>query len=122
MTNGRQKGKRGELELCAELRRVLNINFRRSKQYCGDSGDSDLVSDELPQLFIECKRVEKLNLDSAVEVAVAQSKGKTPAVFHKRNRSDWLVTVRLNDLRAFMKILSDLPHGGSNGSEEGMVS
>ena len=123
MKNGRQKGKRGELELCAELKRVLNINARRSKQYCGDSGDSDLLSEDVPGLFIECKRVEKLNLDSAVEVAVAQANGKTPAVFHKRNRKDWLVTVRLDDLRAFFGVMTAaLSHGGSNEQGKGVVS
>ena len=122
MTNGRQKGKRGELELCAELRALLNINVRRSVQYCGDSGDSDLIAEEAPGLFIECKRVEHLQLDKAVEVAVEQCKGKVPAIFHKRNRKDWLVTVRLSDLRAFVKVMSEtLSQGGCHEQGEGVV-
>lgn len=58
----------------------------------------DLVG--LPGIHIECKRVEKLNVPQAMEQAVRDA-GKfhdgAPALFHRRNRQPWLVTMRLED-------------------------
>ena len=52
----------------------------------------------LPGIHIECKRVEKLNLLDAVSQAVRDAaKGLLPAVFHRRDRCEWLVTMRFVD-------------------------
>ena len=51
-----------------------------------------------PGVHIECKRVERLNILDAIAQAVHDAKdGLFPAVFHRRNRSEWLVTMRLSD-------------------------
>ena len=91
----REKGKRGEREL-AGLLREYGYDCRRGQQYCGVSGDADVVG--LPGIHIECKRVEKLNLLDAVLQAVRDAaKGLLPAVFHRRDRCEWLVTMRFVD-------------------------
>lgn len=65
---------------------------RRGQQYCGSNGDADVVG--LPGIHIEAKRVEKLNLRAAVEQAKSDARPKElPAVFHRRNREEWLVTM-----------------------------
>jgi len=103
--NSRQKGKRGELELCQKLREVFGWDVRRSVQYCGDAGDSDLIAVQAPSLFIESKLVQNLNLHKAMSLAVQQAGGMTPAVFHRKDRTEWLVTVRLEDMREFVSLM-----------------
>ena len=94
--NSRHKGKRGELSLAHELEKY-GYECRRTAQYCGKTGDaSDVVG--LPGIHIECKRVEKLNIDNAIDQAVRDAReGEMPTVFHRKNRRPWLVTMRLED-------------------------
>lgn len=96
--NSKQKGKRGELELAHELKKYGYTDVRRTVQYNGKVNDSaaDLVG--LPSIHIECKRVEKLNIEQAMEQAVRDhADGEMPAVFHRRNRGEWMVTMKLDD-------------------------
>lgn len=91
--NSKQKGKKGELELVHKLQQ-LGFETRRTAQYNGKEQGSlaDLVGIE--GVHIEAKRVEKLNLDNAMEQAVRDSKdGEVPMVFHRKNRKGWLVTM-----------------------------
>lgn len=101
--NSRQKGARAERLLAKTLRDYGYENARRGQQYCGANGDADVVG--LPNIHIECKHVEKLNIYNAI----AQSKhdardGELPAVFHKKNNCNWLVTMEMKD---FMKIYGE---------------
>ena len=97
--NSRNKGKRGELEL-AKILRECGYNCRRGQQYCGSSGDADVVG--LPGIHMEVKRVERLDLPAAVAQAKRDARPEElPAVFHRKNRGEWLVTIRLED---FMEI------------------
>lgn len=100
--NSRNKGAAGERELAAVLREY-GFDARRGQQYCGANGDADVVG--LPGVHIECKRVEKLNIDNAMEQAISDSKNdEMPAVFHRKNRKKWLVTISLED---FMKLYKE---------------
>lgn len=100
--NSRNKGAAGERELASKLR-DYGYKARRGQQYCGANGDADVVG--LPGIHIECKRVEKLNLYDAMAQSVHDSKeGEKPAVFHRKNNHEWLVTLRLDD---FMKLYGD---------------
>ena len=96
MVNGKQKGKRGELELAKKLNEH-GFTTRRSVQYNGkaDDGQADLLG--LPGIHIECKRVERLNIDEAMEQAINDAKAEMPTVFHRRNGKKWLVTMLLTD-------------------------
>lgn len=96
----REKGKRGERELAGHLR-DYGYDCRRGQQYCGRSGGADVVG--LPGIHIECKRVERLNLHDAMDQAVRdtgalpEEERLLPAVFHRRDHEEWLVTMRLEE-------------------------
>lgn len=99
MTNSRRKGAAGERELAKELQRLFGVSMRRGQQYSGANGDSDVVG--LPGVHIECKRVESLNLGAAMAQAVSDAgESAIPVVMHRKDRCEWLVTVRLDDLPA----------------------
>lgn len=93
--NSKEKGKRGERELAAVLREY-GFDCRRGQQYCGANGDADVIG--LPGIHIECKRVERLNLtDAMLQAEHNADKSDMPAVFHRKNNEDWLVTMQLTD-------------------------
>jgi Holliday junction resolvase len=93
--NSRQKGAAGERELAKKLREY-GYDCRRGQQYCGANGDADVVG--IPNVHIEVKRVENLQLDKAMDQAVRDAKeGESPMVFHRKNHKPWLVTMKLED-------------------------
>lgn len=94
MVNSDQKGKAGERELARRLRELGAEDARRGQQHTGLEGE-DVVG--LPGIHPECKRVERLNVDKAMEQAIRDASGKIPAVFHRRNKKGWLVTMTLED-------------------------
>lgn len=101
MVNSKRKGNRGECELAALLR-DYGYTARRGQQYCGTSGDADVVG--LPGIHIEVKRVERLNIHNAMAQSVRDAReGETPVVFHRRNRTPWLVTMTLDDFISFYR-------------------
>ena len=91
-----RKGAAGERELAAllsaagyECQRGGSLSFGEIPDVLG-----------LPGIHIECKRVEKLNVGEAMEQAIRDSDRMLdgmPALFHRRNRKPWLVTMRLED-------------------------
>lgn len=100
--NSRAKGAKGERELANRLKEY-GYDCRRGQQYSGANGDADVVG--LPGIHIECKRVEHLNLYDAMGQAVRGAKdGEKPAVFHRKDKCGWLVTMRLED---FMELYGD---------------
>ena len=103
MVNGKQKGKRGELELAKKLREY-GYEARRTVQYNGkaEDGKADLLG--LPGVHIECKRTERLSIYDAMAQAKADSKGEIPCVFHRRNNSEWLVIMPLD---SFMELYGE---------------
>ena len=97
--NSKKKGKTGELEIANKLKEY-GYNCRRGQQYCGIEGNADVFG--LPGLHMEVKRVEKLNIYDAISQAIIDARtGELPSVFHRKNRCEWLVTMRLDD---FMQI------------------
>lgn len=95
MTNSKQKGARGERELSSKLKEY-GYKTRRGQQYCGANGDADVVG--LPGIHIECKRVERLNIYDAISQAKADKKeDELGVVFHRKDRSEWLVTMTLDE-------------------------
>ncbi|GAA0684730.1 MULTISPECIES: hypothetical protein [Clostridium] len=102
MTNSKQKGARGERELSSKLKEY-GYNTRRGQQYCGANGDADVIG--LVGIHIECKRVERLNIYDAISQAKSDAKeGELPTVFHRKDRSEWLVTMTFDD---WMKIYKE---------------
>lgn len=93
--NSREKGAAGERELAGILKKY-GYYCRRGQQYCGINGDADVIG--IPGLHIECKRVEKLNIDDALEQSIRDAKdGEMPVVMHRKNRKPWKVTLELDN-------------------------
>lgn len=102
MKNSKQKGARGERELSSKLKEC-GFDTRRGQQYCGANGDADVVG--LPNIHIECKRVQALNIYNAISQAKADAKeNEIPTVFHRKDRCEWLVTMTFDD---WMKIYKE---------------
>ena len=94
MINSKSKGAKGEREL-ANILKDYGFNTRRGQQYNGLEGE-DIVG--LDYIHIECKRVENLNLDKAMQQSKKDSKEyQMPTVFHRKNKQKWLVTMELDD-------------------------
>lgn len=93
--NSRRKGKNGELEI-AKILRSYGYDTRRGQQYSGANGDADVVG--VPGVHLEIKRVEKLNIDTAMEQSIRDAlEDETPVVMHRKNGKKWLVTMQLDD-------------------------
>ena len=97
--NSKRKGSRGENEL-ANILKEYGYDAKRMQQFAGGVDSPDVSG--LPGIHIECKRVENLNIHKAYAQAERDADGQAiPAVFHRRNREPWMVTLSLND---FMEI------------------
>ena len=95
MINSRNKGKTGELEIASKLREH-GYDCRRGQQFSGINGDADVVG--LPHVHLEIKRVERLNIEDAMSQSKRDAReGEKPVVMHRKNRCEWLVTMRLDD-------------------------
>lgn len=97
--NSKRKGANFERKL-ASIFRDYGYDARRTAQYCGNTGDaSDVVG--LPGIHCEAKHQERMQLydwmAQAIRDAEAGGKGNLPAVFHKKNHAEILVTMRLED-------------------------
>ena len=97
--NSKQKGARFERLLASKFREY-GYEARRTAQYCGNTGDaSDVVG--LPGIHIEAKHQEQMRLyewiSQAKRDAEKGGKGNLPAVFHKKNNAEILVTMTLED-------------------------
>jgi Holliday junction resolvase len=93
--NSREKGKAGEREFAALCRKHGFENARRGQQYNGLDGQ-DVVG--LDGIHIEVKRVERLNIEQALQQAERDKKeNEIPIVAHRRNRESWKITMRAED-------------------------
>lgn len=104
--NSRNKGASGERELAGILREY-GYTARRGQQFSGANGDADVVG--MDGYHIECKRVERLNIDTAMEQSIRDAREEEiPIVCHRKNRKEWLVTLRLKD---FMEVVNGKDRG-----------
>lgn len=104
MKNSKDKGKRFERELAGRLREHGYTDCRRTAQYCGNTGDaSDVIG--LPNIHIEAKHQETMRLYDWVAQAKrdANGNGRIPAVFHRKNNAEILVTMEFDDWMTIYK-------------------
>lgn len=116
-TNSKQKGARFERQLAGKFREY-GYDARRTAQYCGNTGDaSDVVG--LPGIHVEAKHAEAMRLydwiDQAKRDAAANGKGNLPAVFHKKNNAEILVTMPLD---CWMQIYREYEAGMDAGKDD----
>ena len=91
-----RKGRGGELEIC----RILQSHGIDTQPGQAVSFGSTPDITGVPGIHPEIKRVERLNVHEAMAQAVRDSEkfhDGVPVLFHRRNRSPWLVTMRLED-------------------------
>lgn len=100
--NSNRKGKVGEREIARYLREHGFTEARRGQQFHGGADSPDVVG--LTGFHIEVKRVERLDLNAAMEQSIADSAAdEIPIVVHRRDRDYWKVTMRLDD---FMEVIN----------------
>ena len=98
--NSKAKGARFERLLAHRFREYGYDHARRTAQYCGNTGNAaDVVG--LPGIHVEAKHAEQMRLyewmAQAKRDAAAGGKKYLPAVFHKKNNAEILVTMELED-------------------------
>lgn len=91
------KGKRGEREAAAEIRRLFGTDASRGRQFSG-SPDSPDIRTGIPEVHFEVKRCEALQLYAAMDQACGDAGGKVPVVLHRKNNKPWLAIVPLDQL------------------------
>ena len=94
------KGKNGERELAKVLNSLGFAMAQRGAQRKGGEDSPDVLF--IQAVHIECKRVETLDLRSALEQSIRDAgPNKIPTVFHRKNRMPWLITVQREHFKDF---------------------
>lgn len=101
----REKGKRAEREAARALSDLLGVQVRRSQQYAGGVDSADVVG--VDGLHVEVKHQERMQLYDWIAQAVSDSGEGVPIVVHRRNRSEWLCSLRLIDLMRLVDTLHE---------------
>lgn len=99
--NSRRKGKAAELEWAKWLRTKLGVFARRGQQYSG-TPDSPDVESGIEGVHWEVKRRERESPREWLEQAASDAgPSDVPAVAFRRNRTEWLVCIRADDIEPF---------------------
>ena len=115
--NSKQKGKSGELEFAHECQKYGFENDHRNAQTNGKLEHSLADCEGLDGIHIEVKRVEKLNIDVAMEQSIrdltTKKEKKLPVVFHRKNRKPWKATMLFEDwIKLYKSWLNDTNREG----------
>lgn len=90
----RDKGKRGEREVAALLRAVWAGAKRGITQSRAGSDSADV---EGASIWPEVKLGARPNILAAMRQAIEATDGRPPVVFTRRDRGEWMVTMRSED-------------------------
>ena len=93
----RNKGKRGEREAAAQVRRLFRTDAGRGRQFAGTDESPDIRTG-IKSVHFEVKRAETLRIYEALAQAIGDAGENVPVVLHKQNRKPWVAIVRLDDL------------------------
>ncbi len=93
----RNKGKRGEREAAAEIRRIFGTDANRGRQFQGGNESPDIVTG-IAGVHFEVKRVESFRLYASLDQARNDAGENVPVVLHRQNGKPWIVVTRLDDL------------------------
>lgn len=107
----RDKGKRGELYVVDKFKEY-GYKCRRTAQYKGNTGQAQDV-EGIDYIHVEVKFVERFNVYNAMEQAIRDSslseRKAFPAVFHKKNRTELMVTMKFEDwIKLYNSYYSDM--------------
>ena len=93
----RNKGANGERELFKLLSEELGIIINRNLTQTRLNGGADTL--DVPFWDIECKRVEKLNINAAWTQTVNQCQpDKQPILFYRQSRQPWRAMLLLSSI------------------------
>jgi hypothetical protein len=104
--NSRAKGASGERAACESLKETFGWSCRRSQQHCATDSASDIIVTQTPNCWWEIKRVQKINVAAVMERSKQDCGTKVPVLMHRPNHTEWMVTVYLSDLKAFLNEIS----------------
>ncbi len=94
--NSKAKGKGGELEAVHKFKEYGFSEARRSQQYSGEGHTADIVG--MRAIHVEVKRVERLNIDDAIDQCHRDKKEcELGVVMHRKNNRPWLVTMTYDE-------------------------
>ena len=99
-TKSQRKGRAGEIELAKMLR---GYGYDAQPGQAVSYGATPDITG-LPGVHIECKRAQQQNLYAWLEQSRRDAdkfRDGLPAVFWRKNRSPWLVVMKLEDWMAF---------------------
>tara|TARA_R110000824_G_scaffold162424_1_gene338083 strand:+ start:416 stop:751 length:336 start_codon:yes stop_codon:yes gene_type:complete len=102
--NSRDKGARGEREWAATLQGLTGKPTRRGCQFAGGQDSPDVVGG-IAGTHCEVKRVERLNIHDSMAQAMRDAGSNTPYVAHRRDKKEWLITIRAADLLMFASLV-----------------
>lgn len=97
----KRKGKVGEQEVAALLREYGFVG-QRGVQYQGGKDSADVTG--LPDYHIEVKRVERFDLEAAMDQARNDAAGAAvPVVFHRKSKRAWVVVLDAKDFLTLVR-------------------
>lgn len=104
-TNGKQKGKRGELEV-AHLMIDAGFDARRGQQFKGTEDSPDVIHD-MTGFGIEVKYVENYSVNQLYTALDKQQEDgpedEDALLFYRRNNKEWIVVMDAVRFLAIMK-------------------
>jgi Holliday junction resolvase len=99
----RAKGAEAEREVA----RILTAAGFPASRNARNGLSAEDVSHQIPGVWLEVKRRERLNVSEAMNQARAgAAAGQVPMIVHRRSREPWLVTLPLTDLLKMMEATS----------------
>lgn len=111
--NSRAKGKEAEQELARVLRSLGFPDARRTQQYSGTEGTSDITG--IAGLHIECKHSKKVTMAFLLKWMQQAIRDATddviPVVMFKKNRGEWMLMYRVGDVAEVAIALRDARAG-----------
>ncbi len=111
-----RKGRGGEIEIC-KIFNAHGINAQPGQAVSfGNTPDVTGIDGVHPEI----KRVERLNVPAAMAQAVRDSEkfhDGVPVLFHRRNRQEWLCTMRLCDWMTLFKRAKEGEIGRQKGDD-----
>lgn len=101
----KNKGKTFERTV-SHLFKDRGFTARRGQQFKGSPDSPDVVVEEIPEINLECKAVEKLNLYEAMDQAAKDcSPSQFPVVIQKRNNKGIIVSMRVEQFMDFIEVI-----------------
>lgn len=109
MPNNRERGKRGERDARDAIRKWWGITTAYRAAQSSGSLSADLGG--TGNIHCEVKLRKSIAVYDFIEQAVRDCKTKVPVVLMRRDRSGWLLMLRLEDTERFIHALQELVQG-----------